>query len=236
VTAASSRVYQPDHPQRSTTDSCHRVVEWTGRAATIVHRLGELGSGVGFIACEHAPSSAAARDLHYGALISAFGVGPFHHGRFGRATETRIGMNELFGWAYDREAQRLLRPADNDSANSAQVRRWEGQSAPGYGPFVSPAGDDDHLVWIDDLWSLQDGFACLLLSPRASPSIATEIEALAQKVDKLILGSPADDVEAFRWQLADIREHSGFVGYDAWTVRTSSQRIVVVRERVPGEL
>jgi len=206
------------------------VVGWGGAARRILDRLSACGSDLDFVGCRHGRRPADPRELHLEALSTVLGpscragggmAGAWSDGPSDgplSATSLAVTAGELFGWAYDRSRQRLLRVADGPVAEAAEAQRWLGRAAPGYGPFSW--GDGEELVWIEDLSSPSWGFTCLLLQPGLGPT-ARQVEHLVALVDSVVLGAPGEGCEAFRWDIDGMIEH-------AWTVRTGPERLVVV--------
>jgi hypothetical protein len=207
-------------------------VAWSGPSRALCAALAALDAGVEFIACEHPPTGRTAAALHLDAMAATVGR-PCGCEPQLAATGRRVAPAELFGWAYDRPTGRLLRNVD-DTPWSWQPRRGaRNRARPGYGPFAPIAGPPEQSVWFDDLNNLEWGFACWLVPAGATDRDAQAIAGLTVLIDHVLLARPGNDSEAFHWELHGGPNHVAVVGYDAWTVRTSPRRIVVIRAAAP---
>jgi len=219
--AGSQRPSPSDDPACTT-------VAWSGSSSAPCAALAALGAGVELIACEHRPTDRTTAALHLGAIAATVGR-PCGCKPQLAATGRRVAPGELFGWAYDRPTGRLLHNVDDTAWSWQPRRRGRNRPRPGYGPFASIAGQPEDGVWFDDLNDLEWGFACWLVPGGATDRDAQAIARLTVLIDQVLLARTGNDSEAFHCELHGGPNHSAVVGYDAWTVRTSPRRIVVIR-------
>jgi hypothetical protein len=203
-------------------------VEWSGASRGVVNTLAALGAGVEFIATEHQPNHRTAASLHLPAFAATVRRACGCEASLA-ATGQPVGPAELFGWAYERPTGRLLRSVPYTPSSWLPERRRSDPRRLDYGPFAPIGGTPQDRVWFTNLNDLKWGFTCLLVPAAAPEQNAQAIAGMTTLIDHVLLSRPGDADEAFHWDLHPGSSAAELVGYDAWTVRTSPGRIIVIR-------